>query len=229
MLSLSVAATFLSGFALFGGLVFVPLYFQTVAGTSAANSGLLLLPFAFGVLLVSVAARGALTKVRAYGLLCFLAMAVSAAGVLLLASMNVGTPFVLATGYTVLVGVGFGLGMQVLTLAVQLEAPARDLGAASSVVTSARQIGGSLGLAVLGGIFTATLTTQLHLHDIGAGVRTGPTDVRQLDPATRAVVQASYAHALRPVFLAAGLLLVLAAIALLPIIKRRQPTPPASI
>lgn len=153
-------------------------------------------------------------------------MAVSAAGVLLLASMNVGTPFALATGYTVIVGVGFGLGMQVLTLAVQLEAPAGDLGAASSVVTSARQIGGSLGLAVLGGIFSATFTTQLHLHNIGAGVRTSPVGVRQLDPATQAVVQASYANALQPVFLTAGLLLVLAAIMLLPIIKRRQPTPP---
>lgn len=64
LLSLSVAATFLSGFALFGGLVFVPLYFQAVAGASAAKSGLLLLPFALGVLLVSIAARGALTQVR---------------------------------------------------------------------------------------------------------------------------------------------------------------------
>jgi hypothetical protein len=50
LLSLSVAATSLSGFALFGGLVFVPLYFQAVEGASAANSGLLLLPFALGVL-----------------------------------------------------------------------------------------------------------------------------------------------------------------------------------
>jgi EmrB/QacA subfamily drug resistance transporter len=226
LLSLSVAATFLSGFALFGGLVFVPLYFQTVGGTSASNSGLLLLPFALGVLLVSSTARSVLTRVRAYGLICLIAMAISAAGMLLLASMNVGTPFALAAAYTVLVGVGFGLGMQVLTLAVQLEAPPRDLGAASSVVTSARQIGGSLGLAVLGGIFTAALSRQLHLRNIPATVSTSPTGIRHLDPPVRAAVQASYAHALRPVFLAAGLLLALATILMLPVIKRREPAGP---
>jgi EmrB/QacA subfamily drug resistance transporter len=223
LLSLSVAATFLSGFALFGGLVFVPLYFQTVGGASASNSGLLLLPFALGVLLVSITARGVLTRVRAYGLICFIAMAISAAGVLLLASMNTGTPLALAAAYTVLVGVGFGLGMQVLTLAVQLEAPPRDLGAASSVVTSARQIGGSLGLAVLGGIFTANLSRQLHLRNIPATVSTSPTSIRHLDAPVRAAVQASYAHALRPAFLAAGLLLALATILMLPVTRRRTP------
>jgi EmrB/QacA subfamily drug resistance transporter len=223
LLSLSVAATFLSGFALFGGLVFVPLYFQTVAGASASNSGLLLLPFALGVLLVSITARSVLTRVPAYGLICLIAMAISAAGMLLLASMNTGTPLALAAAYTVLVGVGFGLGMQVLTLAVQLEAPPRDLGAASSVVTSARQIGGSLGLAVLGGIFTANLSRQLHLRNIPAAVSTSPTSIRHLDPPVRAAVQASYAHALRPAFLAAGLLLALATILMLPVTRRRTP------
>jgi MFS family permease len=178
------------------------------------------------VLLVSITARSVLTRVRSYGLICLIAMAISAAGMLLLASMNVGTPFALAAAYTVLVGVGFGLGMQVLTLAVQLEAPPRDLGAASSVVTSARQIGGSLGLAVLGGIFTAALSRQLHLRNIPATVSTSPTSIRHLDPPVRAAVQASYAHALRPVFLAAGLLLALATILMLPVIKRREPAGP---
>lgn len=226
LLSLSVAATFLSGFALFGGLVFVPLYFQAVEGASASNSGLLLLPFALGVLVVAFSARGVLTRVRAYGLLSFVAMALSAAGVLLLASMNVGTPFAVAAAYTVLVGVGFGLAMQVLTLAVQLEAPPRDLGAASSVVTSARQIGGSLGLAVLGGIFTAALSSQLHQHNISSALATNPVDIRNLGHAARTAVTASYAHALRSVFLVAGVLLSLAAVVMLPVVRRGQSTAP---
>jgi hypothetical protein len=94
------------------------------------------------------------------------------------------------------------------------------------VVTSARQIAGSLGLAVLGGIFTAALSSQFHQHNISSALATNPVNIRNLGHATRTAVLACYAHALRSVFLVAGVLLAFAAVLMLPVVGRRQSTAP---
>jgi MFS family permease len=205
------------GFALFGAVTFLPLYFQTVDAASPTGSGLRLLPMMLGVLATSIGSGQAISRIGRYKAFPVVGTAVMAVGLFLLSHLGVGTSTALASLYLLVLGMGLGLVMQVLVLAVQNAVPYAVLGAATSGVTLMRGIGGSVGTAVFGSLFTHRLTAQLtggglppQLHQIlsGGGRLTG-AQVSRMPAAARAAYQQAYVDALSPVFRMAAVVALL--------------------
>lgn len=155
------AIGFIIGFALFGAVTFLPLFQQVVRGQSPTASGLQLLPLMGGLMLSSVASGRLIARTGRYRRYPIAGTALAVAGLFLLARMSADTSDVVAGVYMVVLGLGLGMVMQVLMLAVQNDAAYEDLGAATAGATLFRSIGGSLGTAVLGAVFTNRLTAEL--------------------------------------------------------------------
>jgi EmrB/QacA subfamily drug resistance transporter len=205
------------GFALFGAVTFLPLYFQTVDAASPTESGLRLLPLMLGVLVTSIGSGQAISRLGRYKAFPVAGTAVTAVGLFLLSRLGAGTSTMTASLYLLVLGLGLGLVMQVLVLAVQNAVPYAVLGAATSGVTLMRGIGGSVGTAAFGSIFTHRLTDQLTggglppaLQQIvsGGGRLTG-AQVERLPAAARTAYQQAYVHALTPVFEVAAVVALL--------------------
>ncbi|MEU8120897.1 MDR family MFS transporter [Spirillospora sp. NPDC049024] len=136
----------------FGLATYLPMFFQVVGGVGATRSGLLLLPMMAALLVASVAAGRYIHRTGRYHRLPAASMAVSAAGIALLATMDARTGLVTAGCYMAVLGFGAGLSQQVVMLIAQQAAPRRDLGAASSGVFASRMLGTAAGMAVFGAV-----------------------------------------------------------------------------
>jgi MFS family permease len=170
-----------------------------------------------GLLVTSIGSGQAITRFGRYKVFPVAGTAVMAVGLLLLSRLDVGTSTLEASAYLLVLGLGLGMVMQVLVLAVQNAVPYEVLGTATSGVTLMRGVGGSLGTAVFGSIFTNRLTGQLTggglppaLQRIvaGGGRLTGEQVDRLPGPARIAYEQA-YVHALTPVFRVASVVALL--------------------
>lgn len=149
------------GFALFGALTFLPLFQQTVRGLSPTASGLQLLPVMGGLLITSIASGQIISRTGHYKVFPILGTAMATLGMWLLSSLDASTSEGAAALHMLILGLGLGMVMQVLVLAVQNAVPYDMLGVATSGSTLFRSIGGSLGTAVLGAIFSGRLATEL--------------------------------------------------------------------
>jgi hypothetical protein len=149
------------GFALFGALTYLPLYQQVVRGLSPTASGLQLLPVMAGLLVSSIASGQIITRSGHYKIFPIAGTAVAALGMWLLSSLDASTSTGVTAFHMLVLGLGLGLVMQVLVLATQNAVSYEQLGVATSGATLFRSIGGSLGTAVLGAIFSAHLTSGL--------------------------------------------------------------------
>jgi MFS family permease len=141
------------GFALFGALTFLPLFQQTVRGSTPTESGLQLLPVMAGLLTSSITSGQVISRTGVYKPWPIAGTAITTAGLLLLSGLDRHTSGLLAAVYMGILGLGLGMIMQVLVLAVQNAVPYEELGVATSGATLFRSIGGSLGTAVLGAVF----------------------------------------------------------------------------
>jgi EmrB/QacA subfamily drug resistance transporter len=148
------------GFALFGSLTYLPLFQQTVRGLSPTDSGLQLVPLMLGLLAASITSGQIITRTGRYKVFPIVGTAVAAIGMYLLAQLEPDTSIVVTGLYMLDLGVGLGLVMQVLVLAVQNAVPYSQLGVATSAATLFRSIGGSLGTAILGAIFANRLVDE---------------------------------------------------------------------
>jgi EmrB/QacA subfamily drug resistance transporter len=200
------AVGFIVGLALFGAVTFLPFYFQVVKGYSATRSGLLLTPMMLGLLITSILSGNLISRFGRYKPFPIAGTAVMTVGVFLLSRLTVSSPMWLAALYMLILGLGLGMVMQVLVLAVQNAVPYRLLGVATSGSTLFRQIGGSIGVAAFGAIFANELSTQLASRLPGVHIPTGanPAILKQLPPAVHTPYIAGVAASLRPVFLAAA-------------------------
>jgi MFS family permease len=205
------AIGFVVGFALFGALTYLPLFQQIVRGASPTESGLQLVPVMAGVLIASVASGQIITRTGRYKAWPVAGTAVACAGMFALSTMDAATSTVLSAAEMFVLGLGLGMVMQVLVLAVQNAVPYEQLGVATSGATLFRSIGGSVGTAALGSIFTNRLDDVL-----AAGG--GPTEVGALDPsaiaqlpaADRTVFISAFTDALDLVFLVAACVIAVA-------------------
>jgi len=145
------------GFGLFGALTYLPLFQQTVRGLSPTASGLQLLPVMAGLLVTSIASGQIITRTGRYKLFPILGTAVAALGLWLLSSLEATTAPGVAALHMLVLGLGLGMVMQVLVLAVQNAVDYDMLGVATSGATLFRSIGGSFGTAALGAVFTGRL------------------------------------------------------------------------
>jgi len=157
----AAAATFFASFGFFSSIIFLPRYFQSVLGESATSSGYATLPLLLGVIISSVSAGQIVARRGRYKRLILGAILLVAAGSLLLTNLQADTnPWVLR-GWMFLAGLGVGPTLSVFTIVVQNAVPFRFLGAATSNLTFFRQVGGSVGLAIVGSYFGGQLATTI--------------------------------------------------------------------
>jgi EmrB/QacA subfamily drug resistance transporter len=198
---------FLVGFAMFGAIIFLPLFLQIVYGVSATSSGLRMLPLMAGLLAASIASGRAISRFGRYRVFPIAGTAILVAGMALLSQLGVDTAPWLASVYMLVVGVGIGLVMQVLVLVVQNDVGREDIGVATSTATFFRSVGGSFGVAIFGAIFASRLAGELsHLPrsvvaHLGGGVHLSPAQAAQLSPAVHTDFLYAFAHSLHGVFL----------------------------
>ena len=155
------AIGFVVGFAMFGAMTFLPLYFQDVHGASPTNSGLRLLPMMFGLFSASIIVGQLVVKGWKYRPFPIAGTAVMTIGIGLLGTIGVTTSTVVTGAYMLILGIGIGLVMQILITAVQNAVNPADVGAATAGSNFFRSIGGSFGTAVFGAIYINELPHQL--------------------------------------------------------------------
>jgi len=166
----SMVLAVMLGVAMYGAISFLPLFLQAVSGVSATASGLLLLPLMAGLMTTSIASGRIISRTGHYRWWPIAGMAVCSVGAFLLSNMHPDTHLVVISAYSLVFGVGIGMVMQTLILAVQNSVDFTDMGVATSSVTFFRQMGGSFGVAVFGAVLTSTIARELpELLPEGAG------------------------------------------------------------
>jgi EmrB/QacA subfamily drug resistance transporter len=204
--SVSNAASFIIGLAMFGVIIFVPLYLQVVNGASPTRSGLLLTPLMLGLIVGTVGSGRLITRWGRYRIFPIAGTAIMTFGLYLLSRFDAHTARLTQSVYMAVVGFGIGLVMQVLVLAVQNSVDARDLGTATSATSFFRSMGGAFGVAIFGSIFNSRLEAYLRPLLPGgqldsSALQAGPEALRALPAGIRATVVDAFATALHVTFL----------------------------
>ncbi len=217
--SLTMALTFLTGLAMFGAMTFLPLYQQTVQGASPTVSGLMLTPMMIGVTITSIVAGQVTTRTGRYRIFPILGGAIMGLGMYLLTNLGIGTTRITSAIFYVVLGLGMGFLMQMVSLIAQNSVEQKDMGVASSARMFFQQIGGSLGVAAFGAVFARRLTESLAaagggVHISASSGAVNPATVNSLPAPIRHDVFFAIAHAVQAVFVyalpAAALIFVLA-------------------
>jgi EmrB/QacA subfamily drug resistance transporter len=206
------------GTIMFGASYFLPLYLQVVTGASATASGLLLVPLMAGITVSSVAIGRLTTRTGRYKIFPIIGLGIASVGIGLLTQLGMDTSRAYTSTAMAVLGVGMGMALPTISLAVQNSVDWRDLGIATSLVTFFRSLGGAIGLAAFGAIFTARLTSGLadRLPD-GVTVAAdellnSPKQIGELEPALRDAVVGSVADAVSQIYVVALPLVVLACV-----------------
>ncbi|MFD3905824.1 MFS transporter [Streptomyces sp. CB04723] len=194
------------GVALFGAASYLPTYLQMVDGVSATESGLLMLPMMMGIVGGSIVSGQLITRTGRYRIYPIVGSAVSVVGMALLSLLEADTSVLAYSFYQAVLGIGIGLVMSVLVLAVQNSVRPSDLGTATSANNYFRQIGGSVGAAIFGTLFAGRLSDAL-----GERLPTGaelpdpasitPQIVHAMEPALRDAYIQAYVDAMPRIFL----------------------------
>lgn len=186
----SVAAllSVLLGFGLFGAMITIPLYQQIVLGFTPTESGFGTLPIMLCLMLASVITGQIVSRTGKYGIFPITGSATMAIGFLVLTGMKVEKGYPYMAIAMAIIGLGLGQLMQTLVLAAQAAAPASEMGVASSSVTFFRQIGGTLGAAVVLSLLFTTLPTSVSHAMTDEHTATAALDAA-LDPAVAAAPQ----------------------------------------
>jgi EmrB/QacA subfamily drug resistance transporter len=205
--SVANAMGFTIGMAMFGAIIFIPLFLQVVYGASATGAGLRMVALMVGLLSASILSGRAITRIGRYRPFPIAGTAVLVVGMFLLSLLGVDTPPWVASAYMVVVGVGLGLVMQVLVLVVQNDSRPEEIGVATASATFFRGVGGAFGVALFGTIFASRLSDQLAglplrvTARLGSGVQLDPTQIDQLPAKIHDEVLHAFAHSLNGVFL----------------------------
>ncbi|MEU4130630.1 MDR family MFS transporter [Streptomyces wuyuanensis] len=173
---------FLTGFVMFGAVLFLPLFQQSVQGASATNSGLLLLPMLLSMMVVSLIAGRVTTSSGKYKIFPIIGSALMVAGLFLLAQMDTGTSRLTSGLYMAVLGAGMGFLMQITMLVAQNSVEMKDMGVASSATTLFRTLGSSFGVAIMGALFTSRVQDEMSAR----GGSPAPQQSAQLDAASLA-------------------------------------------
>ncbi len=194
---------FIVGFSMFGAVTFLPLYQQTVQGASATNSGLLLMPMMFGMLVVSVVVGQAVSRTGKYRIFPMIGTTVMAGGCLLLSTLGTGTSSFTSACFMVVLGAGMGFLMQITMLVAQNSVELKDMGVASSTATLFRTIGGSFGVALFGALFNNRVTSTMHASGVPVGKsgQMGPVQLKALAAPARDVYNHAVSNGIHTVFL----------------------------
>jgi EmrB/QacA subfamily drug resistance transporter len=216
--SVATGLEFLVGFAMFGALIYLPLYLQTVGRASATNSGLLILPLMAGLMTSSISSGRIITRTGRYKIFPVCGTAIMALGVYLLSTMGTHTSRIQSSFYMLVLGLGMGMIIQVMVLAVQNSVEHRDLGTATGVESFSRSMGSSFGVAIFGAILNNRLAYHLprllpanaNFHGDLRDLTSSPQAIRRLPAGIQHAVIEALARAIHVTFLWALPLLILA-------------------
>jgi MFS family permease len=217
--ALAILASVAVGMAMFGGAVFLGQYFQIGRGYSPTEAGLLTIPMMVGVLGASIVSGRLITKTGRVKPYIVAGAAALVLGFLALGQIDHDTSLVLVGGAMLLVGVGVGMTMQNLVLAVQNTVPLRDIGAASSTIAFFRSLGGTIGVSVLGAVLARrveeAITRDLTAAGIPAGAGGGNLNLSVLPDAVQHIVRNAYGDATGHIFLISSAIAVIGVVAAL--------------
>jgi EmrB/QacA subfamily drug resistance transporter len=200
---------FIIGLALFGSVTYLPLFLQIVKERSPTSSGLQLTPMMAGLLVTSIVSGRLISKFGRYKPFPVFGTAVATVGMVLLSRLDLHSTTAYTSLAMVVLGLGLGAVMQVLVLAVQNAVDYRNMGVATAGSLLFRQIGGSIGIAVFGAIFSNRLHGELASRlPPGAHVpkTVSPALIRTLPPAAHNAYVHAVAAALHPIFVVASVI-----------------------
>ncbi|MDR0592782.1 MAG: MFS transporter [Bifidobacteriaceae bacterium] len=225
--ALAVAASIAVGVGMFGASVFLGQYYQVARGYSPTAAGLMMVPMMLGVLASSVFIGRWVSRAGVWKPFVVAGSVFLVGGFGLMATVRFDTPLVLIAAYGLVTGLGVGMTMQNLVLAVQNSVSVHDVGAASSVVTFFRSLGGAVGIQVLGSVFAADVSrlvrervARLGASGGGGGAGVGNTDSMSLDLAklpkpVADAVRSAYGDSVGRLFLIGAAVSVLSLVATL--------------
>jgi EmrB/QacA subfamily drug resistance transporter len=168
--TVSVAAVFLAAIGFFATVIFLPRWFQVVAGSSATVSGYQMLPLLGGLIVSAIASGQIVSRTGRYRLLVFGALSLMAIGLFMLTHLETGTPIPVLWAWMFVTGVGVGPMFAVFPLIVQNNVPVEELGTATSNLTFFQSVGGTVGLALTGTVFATRLAEELPRQLAESGV-----------------------------------------------------------
>jgi EmrB/QacA subfamily drug resistance transporter len=198
---------FIVGTALFGSITLLPVYLQVVKGLDPTSAGLHLTPMMLGVFASSITSGQIISRIGRYKIFPVCGTALMTIALVLLSTLQVDTPPRLAAMYMLLLGLGLGMVMQILVMAVQNAVPYERLGVATSGTTLFRSIGGSVGAALFGGIFASVLEAKIAAAvPEAAAALSDPASIAKLAEPLRSTYLALFVDALHPVFYTASVL-----------------------
>ncbi len=166
MVSVSISAGFLAGVAMFGAISFIPLFAQGALGASATEAGSLLTPLMLSWITMSIIG-GRLILKTGFRSITIIGFVVLTVGFVFLAQFQTDTPRVWLYVDLVLIGMGLGLTMLTLLIAVQQAVERSKLGVATSLNQFSRAIGGAFGVAIMGAVLTSGLASELNRVAVG--------------------------------------------------------------
>lgn len=214
--SVVTSLSFLLGCSMFGALVFIPLFLQSVQGASATGSGIRMFPIMCGLMGASVVTGRLISRTGRYRIFCVVGMTCAPVCLLAMAQLGRGAPTLVYSACLLLLGASMGMVMPVMILAVQNAVDFDDLGVATSAVSFFQSLGGTFGLALFGALFNARFTSEAagRLPADGRGfdidaLASSPEQVASLSGEVAEAVTGALAASIQAVFLAAIPLMVL--------------------
>ena len=216
---LTTIGSLVMGIAMFGSLSYLPTYMQMSVGVDATHAGLMMIPMMGGLLVTSIVVGQRVSKTGRYRWYPVAGAAVMGVGLWLLSLLDVGASRWQIEGSLLVLGIGIGLGMQVMTLIVQNSFSHKIVGTATAATNFFRQVGGTLGAAAVGSVFTARLVENLAANlpqskgQVGSSSLT-PDALATLPERVREIVGSACTVALLPIFLSLALLALVSVVAL---------------
>ncbi|RRQ27052.1 MFS transporter [Rhodococcus sp. Eu-32] len=217
---LAIIASIAVGVGLFGATTFLGQYFQTARGYSPTEAGLLSLPMVAGMLVATVGSGQLITKFGKWKPFIVIGSVLLIVGFMLLGTIDHETSLWVVGGFITIVGLGTGMLMQNLVLAVQNTVSVHNIGAASSTVAFFRTFGGAIGVSVLGSLLATRVGTlsQSGLAELGiqsSGSGGGSLDLGALPAPVALVIRTAYGDATGRIFLIAGFVAIITLLAVL--------------
>ena len=232
---------FLIGIAMFGSMIFIPVYLQVVDGMSPTQSGLAMLPMVVGIFSTSIAAGQLMSRNGRYKIFPILGASIVIVALVMLSQLTASSPYWFAGLSMYVLGAGLGFTMQVLITVVQNSVERTDIGVATSSVTFFRQMGGSFGTALFGAILSSRLA--VHIADALKGAPAGSASgkvgdvannvqaIKALPEPVHSLITGAFSASLHDVFLSAVPLVAVALVVAFFLKEKplatRDATPPA--
>ncbi|MEU0268506.1 MFS transporter [Nocardioides sp. NPDC006303] len=218
-ITLSSLASLFVGVAMFAGTIFFSQYFQLARGESPTMAGVMTIPMIAGLFLSSTISGQVITRTGKWKAWLVIGAALIVGGLGLLSTIRYDTEYWHVAVFMAILGLGVGMTMQNLVLSTQNQVAPADLGAASSMVTFFRSLGGAMGVSALGALMAHRVTDYVQdgLADLGpryAALAQGTSgeipDMDKVPEPLRSVLESAYGHGIADIFLVAAGVAVIA-------------------